>query len=63
MNSLIENLPESKLYIKFPDNLRRMPEDKFRNALRIVARSNGSQLPDAGVWDMNQSSYPSKLRP
>lgn len=60
---LIENLPDSKLYIKFPDKLRQMPADKFRKALRIVARSDGNHLRTSGVWDMNPSSYPSKLRP
>lgn len=62
-NGLLENLPDSKLYIKYPDKLKTISPEDFRKAVRIVALSDGKHLNDAGVWNMNPSSYPSKLRP
>lgn len=62
-NGIVRNLPDSRLYIKYPDRLKPMSPDTFRKAVRIVALSDMKHLQEAGVWDMNPKSHPSRLRP
>lgn len=62
-NGLVDNLPDSQLYIKFPDNPKEISPERFKKIASIFGRSSGNQLHDSGVWDMNPGHYPEKYRP
>lgn len=62
-NGLVENLPDSQLYIRFPDRFSDVPVEKFRKIVKIFGQTSSSNLQDSGVWDMRPGNYPEKYRP
>ena len=62
-NGFVFNTPDSKLYIKEPAALRRVPADHLRKIRRIFARSSDNYLQSSGVYDKDKASYPEKYRP
>lgn len=62
-NGLVQNQPDSKLYIKFPDKFSDIPVSRFPKIVRLYGRSGNSYIQDSGVWDMYKGYYPEKFRP
>lgn len=62
-NGLVENLPESKLYIKFPDKFTSVPAENFPKIVKIFGRSSNSTIQDSGIMDKYPGFYPEKYRP
>lgn len=62
-NGLVDNQPESKLYIRVPDKFSTVPAKKFKKILDIFGRTSSSQLHDSGVWEVRPGHYPEKYRP
>lgn len=62
-NGLVENQPESTLFIKFPDTFEKVDPDKFPLLVKIVALTDANNLQRSGVMDKHSGYYPEKYRP
>lgn len=62
-NGLLESIPESKLYIKFPDKFSDVPVENFQKIVKIFGMTPNNNLQSSGVLDMRPGHYPEKYRP
>ena len=62
-NGIVENLPDSKLYVKFPDKFTTVPAADFPKIVKLFGRSSNSTIQDSGIMDKYPGHYPEKYRP
>ena len=62
-NGLVENMPESPLYVKIPSKYTDIPVENFPKILRLFSLSDNSYIQSAGVMSKSPGYYPEKYRP
>lgn len=62
-NGLVENLPDSKLYVKFPDRFSKIDPKYFPKIVRIYSLSDNNYIQRSGVADRQKGFYPEQYRP
>lgn len=62
-NGIVENLPDSRLYIKFPSQFVDCDPAKFPLIVKTVAMTDANNIQRSGVMDKSKSHFPEKYRP
>ena len=61
-NSIVENLPDNQLYVKFPDTLKTVEPDRLAKLIKIFALTDNGTLQHLGLMNGN-NPFPEKYRP
>lgn len=62
-NSIVNNIPDSKLYIKVPRNLVKADPADFKKIVRVFSLSDNNYLQSSGVMNKSKGHYPEKYTP
>ncbi len=62
-DSLVENLPDDTLHIKYPDTFAKATPEEFRKILELFALTDNNNLQSSGVLNKYSGTYPVKYRP